>query len=291
MSDTQHPDFSDRLIDLLVAQTTETDGSFNQSELIESELNDSDYDLYDEAAAAIDIAAAMSDPIEMPASLMDTLLSQVPQAPSNVAEPKAPSLKLTEPLPVQSPSSNTQRPEIIAKLSWIPWTVAAASVLLTLTILLSPNQSATVPTLAQARLALIENSTPESMVQWDWIVTEDPANAAGVTGDVVWNDELNKGYMRISGLEINNPTESQYQLWIFDSTRPTDALPIHGEGLLSQRPIDGGVFDINEAGEVIIEIDAKLLVKNAAAFAVTVEPPGGVVVSDRSRVPLLALAQ
>ena len=35
-------------------------------------------------------------------------------------------------------------------------------------------------------------------------------------------------------------------------------------------------------------IEAKLPVSNAVMFAITVERPGGVVVSDRSRLPLLA---
>ena len=71
--------------------------------------------------------------------------------------------------------------------------------------------------------------------------------------------------------------------------RPTGDLPqfaIEGfPDLLTQRPVDGGVFDIAAqaaaTGEVIIPIDAKLPVGDARIFAITVEPPGGVVVSDR----------
>ena len=53
--------------------------------------------------------------------------------------------------------------------------------------------------------------------------------------------------------------------------------------------MDGGVFDI-PAGvdEVIVAIDPKINVKEAFQFAITVEAPGGVVVSKRERIPLLA---
>ncbi|MBK6751223.1 MAG: hypothetical protein IPG67_14780 [Acidobacteria bacterium] len=37
-------------------------------------------------------------------------------------------------------------------------------------------------------------------------------------------------------------------------------------------------------GDVIIPIDAKLKAKNPAMFAITVEKPGGVVVSDRKKI-------
>jgi hypothetical protein len=172
--------------------------------------------------------------------------------------------------------------------------VAAASLLIASAAMLLPRSAPVIQQqpvdLAVERLALIDQTPAEELTQWDWISTDDQAVVGEVIGDVVWSDTLNKGYMRISGLAINDPSLEQYQLWIFDATRPTGDLPQFGEGLLTQRPIDGGVFDITSTGEVIIEIDSKLFVKQAAAFAITVEPPGGVVVSDRSRVPLLALA-
>lgn len=67
----------------------------------------------------------------------------------------------------------------------------------------------------------------------------------------------------------------QYQLWIIDPEQ--------------QHPIDGGVFDAPRAGGAArVPIQAKLAVKTPAAFAVTVEKRGGVVVSDQSRVTVIA---
>jgi hypothetical protein len=54
-------------------------------------------------------------------------------------------------------------------------------------------------------------------------------------------------------------------------------------------PVDGGVFEIPaDGGEVVIPIEAKLPVGQPTLFAVTVEPPGGVVVSSRERIVLVA---
>ena len=81
--------------------------------------------------------------------------------------------------------------------------------------------------------------------------------------------------MVFEGLKPNNPIQSQYQLWIFD----TDT----GQ----QHPVDGGVFDVT-AERTIVQIDARVPVAKAVMFAITEEIPGGVVVSDRKRLPLLA---
>jgi hypothetical protein len=51
--------------------------------------------------------------------------------------------------------------------------------------------------------------------------------------------------------------------------------------ILTQRPIDGGVFDVPAGGEALIPVDPKLPVGEGVIFAVTKERPGGVVVSDR----------
>ncbi len=108
--------------------------------------------------------------------------------------------------------------------------------------------------------------------------TVTPWADGGPAGDVVWSDRLNSGFMRIDGLERNDPTVSQYQLWIFRGTDPgTEA-----------HPVDGGVFDVREAGEVIVPIDAKLGVGSAGLFAVTIERPGGVVVSSREQIVAVA---
>jgi anti-sigma-K factor RskA len=85
--------------------------------------------------------------------------------------------------------------------------------------------------------------------------------------------------MRFVGLTPNVGRRWQYQLWIFDRTRD------------QRYPVDGGVFDVPPgAGEVLVPISAKVRVTEATMFAVTVEAPGGVVVSTRERLALIAQA-
>ena len=128
--------------------------------------------------------------------------------------------------------------------------------------------------LAAERRAFL--SSHPHVVQRAWRAGGD-ATGARVTGDVVWDEASQTGYMRFVNLRRNEPNAEQYQLWIFDAQRD------------ERFPVDGGVFDVtSREGEQIIRIQAKLKVHVPLLFAVTVEHPGGVVVSDRSRVAALA---
>lgn len=174
--------------------------------------------------------------------------------------------------------------------SWLPWLMAAlfcfAAITgwwraFTLARLLEPSPSGPFASAgsaeprdpAIARAALLEGKT--RAVPVPWTLTQDPA-AQGVTGDVVWSPENQQGFLRFQNLPGNDPKVFQYQLWIFDGTRD------------ERFPIDGGVFDVPASGEVVIPITAKLPVREATIFAVTIEKPGGVVVSSRERIVVLA---
>ncbi len=100
----------------------------------------------------------------------------------------------------------------------------------------------------------------------------DPAYAR-VTGYVRWDDAEQSGVMRLTGLPVNLPDTAQYQLWIVDPER-------------DENPVDGGVFNVLP-GDNLIPIRATLPVQTPRAFALTLEQPGGVVVSDG---PLLVIA-
>lgn len=131
-----------------------------------------------------------------------------------------------------------------------------------------------VPTPAEERAALLAQA---GAVKLNLGATKDPA-AAGVTGDVVWDPAKQRGFIRFSGLKPNDPTRRQYQIWVFDGERDP------------RYPVDGGLFDVPEGqSEIVVPIRALLPVHVAKAFAVTVEKPGGVVVSARDHV--IALAQ
>ena len=150
---------------------------------------------------------------------------------------------------------------------------AAACIALAFVMLKNPDQ----PTTAEVVLPTPEEQV-ETLIQ----------NAAAVlpfsgtpgfpelSGDVVWGDEQQEGYMRLVGLPANDPTKSQYQLWIVDPER-------------DDKPVDGGVFDIPAGGgSILVPINAALAVAEPAAFVITVEKPGGVVVSNQEVVAAIA---
>lgn len=153
-------------------------------------------------------------------------------------------------------------------LAWSGWAVAAGALAFGLTRDVGPTATSPspAPVTVDDQLAALLEDADTSVSPW----------AVGdVTGDVVWNDERNQGFMRLSGLPVNDPATSQYQLWIFRGDDPAS----------EDHPVDGGVFDIRTSkGTVTVPIDAKLQVGGAGFFAVTVERPGGVVVSDREQI-------
>jgi len=129
------------------------------------------------------------------------------------------------------------------------------------------------PTPAEARAELLASAKDATTLAWT--ATPDP-NATGASGDVVWSASAQRGYMRFKGLAVNDAKQIQYQLWIFDKNRD------------QAFPVDGGVFDVSSTGEVIVPISAKLRVDEPVLFAVTIEAPGGVVVSKRERIVVTA---
>ncbi len=98
-----------------------------------------------------------------------------------------------------------------------------------------------------------------------------PAEQQGqVQGDVVWNDELQTGYLRFVNLDVNDPSIEQYQVWVIDE-----------RGM--EQKVSGGVFNATADGEVIVPIDPGIDVGRVALFAVTVEEPGGTWVPNLER--------
>lgn len=111
-----------------------------------------------------------------------------------------------------------------------------------------------------------------------WPLVHESGLPSGVAGEVIWDGETQEGYVTLAGLAPTTETGQQYQLWIFDAARD------------DRYPVDGGVFDVPPGAEqVTVRVRPTLYVARPAAFAVTLERAGGVVVSDRSH--LMALAR
>lgn len=259
--------------------------------------------MFDEAAAVLGLGMAADQGLEpMPEELRRRLeavahrvmadaaavrargdIAAVPTTIGAMAGPTA-----TSPPPASAPVDPARLPELQSTgiVGLLGWLVAAAC--LVLAVIAWRPQSNLNP---ERQLASLQ-SRP-GIVRAAWIGL-DEANLADVphrldqklTGQVLWDPATNEGSMVFEGLAPNNPEEFQYQLWIFDANRPTGQLPQFGEGILTQRPVDGGVFNILPDERTVVSIDPKLRVGKAVIFAVTVEPPGGVVVSNRDIVTL-----
>lgn len=157
-----------------------------------------------------------------------------------------------------------------------PWLLAAASVVLALWPHDAPAPVEVEP--AVARSALMQRPSSE-WLQWKWQPGPELRQAA-LAGDVVWAVERDEGYLRLRGLPPLDPAH-RYQLWVVDGKRQGP-------------PVDGGLLPALDAGagsasgEVVVHVRARLPVRSAAAFVLTVEPAEGVVVSSQEHVAAIA---
>ncbi len=168
---------------------------------------------------------------------------------------------------------------------WMGWAAAAAaSVALAFNIWstrLQPTELVKTPTPVETPRTLTPSELREELLRSEANIYKANWGAGNVkelnvSGDIIWSEAKQLGYMRFRGLPVNDADKTCYQLWIFDKTQ--DKLT----------PIDGGTFDVKTDGEVVIPINAKLRALGPEAFAITIEKHGGVVVSKQGKVAALA---
>jgi Anti-sigma-K factor rskA len=299
MSDTRpqgQPD--EAMVDLLIKQVTEGLSPAEQRALdvMDSELASAYLRDLERAAAAVTLAgstggeplpAALSARIEQQAAEHFAAAEHSAQ-PSNVADLSEVRTAAAEQARVQQSLAPSPPPIRATRFGGYGWFAAAACLVLAIfgwersppslspvavvapaPVAPPPPAQPAPPTAAEERAALLAKTDTLKIPLGP---TKDPT-AAGVTGDVVWDPVTQRGFLHFAGLAPNDPAIHQYQIWIFDAGRD------------KRYPVDGGVFDVPaNAGEVVIPIRASLMVRKPAAFAVTVEKPGGVVVSGREHV-------
>ncbi len=264
------------LLDLLAARATEGLSAEEQRDLDRLLAKSPDVDPLDMelAAAAAANACALEGGrgADTPAGLKDRLLADArrhfEQRPSATVTDISEHARRRE---SAADSGSGPAPGTFNRLGW----AAAAMLLIALVVVNRPlpeDQGGVGPDPVEARAELIRAAPDTLVVPWN---PPEAADYAGVSGDVVWNNARQEGYLRLAGMPVNDPARAQYQLWIVDPER-------------DEQPVDGGVFDIpGGRAEVIVPIKAKLGIIDPQAFAITLEQPGGVVVSDG---PLLVIA-
>lgn len=268
----------ERLLDLMIQRATTGITETEQQELdqLSSASNNlNEPERFEAVAAAVDVASTNTS--HLPNVLRDQILISAGNFFSDAKDPES-ETELVQP---------AQREEGISKgitrREAFALAVTAASITLMLTGLnpFAKGSGATTgsgspPTVAQLFSDFID-SKPEDLVDVAWT----PVHNEAAEGRVVWSDAEQKGFMVFRGMTVNDPLSEQYQLWIFD-TDPGQ-----------KSPVDGGVFDIiagteDANGDFIVPIKAHVPIDRAVQFAVTVERPGGVYVSKRDKIPVLA---
>lgn len=259
------------------------------------------------SAAAVDVALLANQVNEsLPAGLRDQLIaSATPYLSKPLADQDAastPALKLTD---------TSARPDTATKPSpWnsplaLGWYFAAAAVIgLAFVLINPPTEVVEVEKVVEVEVpapsiadqvdgrtnlaqAYAEMREKEGVVSAPWGYNDGSLGLApgeerfaNCSGEVVFDPETQTGYLKLAGLPVNKPEQEQYQLWIVDATR--------GEETTDR--IDGGVFNVDRDGTVYIPVAAKITANQPALFALTMEAPGGVVVS-KGPIHTVALVQ
>jgi len=275
------------LLDLLAKKATTGLDVTEQAEL--DGMGDGEFETelasFEMAAAAINMAGLSVDNA-LPSHLYSKIAAVAPRY--VVPTAAEPGVELTSNAPVFTNDDVFAEKKGGSWLGWLGWVAAAAAcIALAVNIWFSrtqsqPKEQAQIPTPApaprvltpsEARDAMLASAT--TMVRAAW-TAGNVKDVKEIAGDIVWSDEKQAGYMRLRGLPVNDPAKETYQLWIFDKTQD------------KATPIDGGTFDISSDGEVVIPINAKLKARGPEMFAITMEKPGGVVVSKREKLAAIA---
>jgi hypothetical protein len=254
-------------MELLVQRATD---GLNASEQVElnrllGQSKHSDADQFERTAAAL-LLAGVGEEESLPEGLKAKLMVHAENFSVQMPRSAVVNMPIVEPIRTRV----VARPIAISNQRWA-WLAVAASLLLAVAGWW-PRLGGDVGIERQRELLLAQQPS----VNKEWQPTEDPA-ARNVSGDVVWDQAKQVGYMRFRGLAPNDPQRVQYQLWIFDRARG------------DKYPVDGGVFDMPaDKGDVVVPITARLRVLDPAMFAVTLERAGGTVVSEREHIVVLA---
>jgi hypothetical protein len=241
------------------------------------DLTDAERAVVDAMCAGDPEARAELEALELAAGAVVAAESQMEEMPAALRAQILQTRRL-QIQPEQRREGSASRP-----MAYLGWLAAAACLALAAVAWFAGGPGATpeqAPTLAEQRQQLLAEAPDAIQLDWqDWAAEGAPPEIAGVQGDVVWSESRQEGYLRFVGLPRNDANE-QYQLWIIDRRGLFD------ETGQSAR-ISGAIFDARE-GELIVPIDPAIPVKEAGAFAVTIEEPGGVWASDMTRRVVIA---
>jgi anti-sigma-K factor RskA len=263
----------DRLWELLADRALDQLSAAEQQELdkLLAEHRDISADELDLAAAATYLALTETSFEPLPLHLQERIAEHSRQYYASISK-----------IPLAAiPNSKVETvmvPAAPSRWQWAGWFAAAACLLLAAWgwwPRLTPQR------MGSAVVARAELLSKPDVVKADLPVLPDAASSPEAKADLVWSQADQTGYLRLRGIAPNDPRKHQYQIWIFDGQQD------------DRYPISGGVFDVSAAdidpttGEAVVPINPEIKVATPKMIAVTVEKPGGVVVSGRERVVIL----
>ena len=139
------------------------------------------------------------------------------------------------------------------RFNWLPWAVAAG-LALACSYLVAERVG------LRSRITSLEQRDFFSQVQIASLSSK-LQNAPNANAVVVWDEKKQKGVLKVTQLPANE-SNRDYQLWLVDS-RYKD-------------PVDGGVFHVSNDGEMSVPFKPSAPVRDAKAFAISLERKGGV---------------
>ncbi len=281
-----------RLLELLADQTIFglDEDDFTEMKRLKGQFPEWENDVTLELAAAAVVLSRIELEGELPANLRTKIFSAadiyfgIDDAPQKIL-----SFSPKSSVNGNSAAAENVRQIIETKTSpwqWLGWAFAAAACIALAVILLakpadkSPEiaqNPAAIPTpqpelsIEQKRERLLVSATDTVKIP-----LTNPKNEKEIVGDMVWSNAEQKGYAHFTNLPVNDAARETYQLWIVDETQD------------AKTPLSGGVFNVSENGEITVPVNAQLQVRKPKMIAVTVEKPGGVVVSKQEKVVALA---
>jgi hypothetical protein len=276
------PERSDNhLLDLLIKEATEglTTDEKNELRQLSYQLPDVDAHFAEDTIALLSLAL-IGKGDRIPGGLRDRILA-VDEPAANDSDPM---LDPMDDLAIARQKRN-ERSSLIkaAATSTAGWWTAAAALVLAVAgwwprIVNDPGQMVASRSPVEVREELLASGRA---IRASWSPAAAPESGEPLVGDVVFDPVTQRGFLTFRGIPRNDPRLAQYQLWIVDAHRK------------QPEPVDGGVFNVAgeptaQGNDVVIPFEAKLPIGQPAAFVVTMEQPGGVVISKQEKVLALA---
>ncbi len=202
-------------------------------------------DLVNEYEAVAAVMSLSIEQVEVPVHLRETILQAIrdQQAGSEIVEGE-----VSSPSQIAEPRAT---PRIKSRYSpLLPWSLAACFGILSAVLFVMLKES------YEERSALVSASSIENLriVVLEAQTEELPE----VSARVAWNEVTGIGVLDTIGFP-GQPSEKDYQLWIFDGDNPA--------------PVSAGVFDPSDGSRSVFRPERAI--EKAAAFAVSIEDAGG----------------